>query len=76
MPEEVRWYNAWSKVGSYCTIVGPVHDIFQATEEAGRPIFVHIGNAYPDCVSMVIWEDSWGDFSRMISDVDSNDNPL
>ena len=74
MPEEVRWYNAWNMVGNYCTIVGPVHDVYQATEEAGRPIFVHIGNAYPDCVSLVIWEDAWGDFSRMISDVDMNDN--
>ena len=74
VPESQRWYNASSHVGTRCTIVGPVHDTYQAADSKGRPIFIHIGNAYPDCVSVVIWEADWKNYSRMISDVDSCDN--
>ena len=72
IPESNRWYNAWGSAETYCTIAGPVVNVYQATESNGMPIFIDIGAAYPsdESVSLVIWGDQYYDFERMINEVD------
>ena len=73
IPESNRWYNAWGSAGTYCTVAGPVVNVYQATESNGMPIFIDIGAAYPsdESVSLVIWGDQYYDFEQMINDVDN-----
>ena len=35
VPDDQRWYNAQSHMGTTCTVVGPVVDVYQAVDEAG-----------------------------------------
>ena len=77
IPESDRWYNASGKIGTYCTVAGPVKSVYCASDSPGKPVFVSIGSAYPsqDCVELVVWtEGDWSAFSRMLTDVDSEPN--
>lgn len=77
IPEENRWYNAPSHVGTYCTIAGPVVDVISAKDAPGGSIFVCIGSAYPDtdCVELLVWsEGDMSAFSKMITDVSTEPN--
>ena len=72
IPEEQRWYNAWANVDTTCTIVGPVVDVYQATNEYGMPIFVSIGADYPaqDSVTLVIWGQDEETFDSTLTAID------
>ena len=72
IPEQNRWYNAWSSAGTNCTIAGPVVNVYQATGSAGMPIFIDIGSAYPnpDSVTLLVWGDQYYEFAEMINAVD------
>ncbi|MBR0404099.1 MAG: hypothetical protein IJI68_02685 [Eggerthellaceae bacterium] len=72
IPEEQRWYNAWNSVETTCTIVGPVVDVYQATDEYGMPIFVTIGVDYPnpDSVTLVVWADEEEAFDSTLHAID------
>ena len=72
IPESQRWYYASEHVGTQCTIVGPVVDVYQAKESNGMPIFVSIGRAYPDshCVTLLIWAEHLDGYEEMLHDVD------
>lgn len=72
IPEEDRWYNAGAHVGSYGTIAGPVASVYQATNSPGMPVFVNIGNAYPngDRAQVVIWGERVPEFERMLDAID------
>lgn len=71
IPEEQRWYNAGSQIGTNCTIAGPVAEVYQATQSQGMPIFVDIGEPYPspNRVTLVVWADSLSDFEEMLNAV-------
>ncbi|MBQ9020964.1 MAG: hypothetical protein IJ113_02965 [Eggerthellaceae bacterium] len=72
IPEENRWYNAWNYAGTSCTIAGPVKRVYQAKESSGMPIFIDIGEAYPNqnAVTLLVWGDQYYDFEEMINAVD------
>lgn len=73
IPEQYRYYKAYEHVGEYHTVVGPVVDVYQATQSDGMPIFVDIGKEYPstDCFTFLIWaEDLDDDLERMLNSVD------
>lgn len=72
MPESERWYNARDHMGTTCTVVGPVVNVYQATDEAGMPVFVDIGEEYPSSgnVTLVIWAQDIDPFLDMLNDVD------
>lgn len=72
VPEDQRWYNARSHMGTTCTVVGPVVDVYQAADEAGAPVFVDIGEAYPSSgnVTLVIWAQDIDPFLDMLNAVD------
>lgn len=72
IPESQRYYNAWDHVWTTCTVAGPVVNVYQAWDSAGAPIFINIGARYPssECVTLVVWADSYGDFAEMIDAVD------
>ena len=77
IPESDRWYNAWAKAGTWCTVAGPVVGVTHSSDSAGKPVFVNIGSAYPatDSVQLVIWtEGDWSAFSPMLTDVDQIPN--
>lgn len=72
VPDDQRWYNARSHMGTTCTVVGPVVDVYQAVDEAGAPVFVDIGEAYPSSgnVTLVIWAQDIDPFLDMLNAVD------
>lgn len=72
IPEGQRWYNAREHMGTTCTVVGPVVDVYQAKDSSGMPIFVNIGATYPSssCVTLLIWADDVDSFVDMLNDVD------
>lgn len=72
IPEDQRWYNARNHMGTNCTVVGPVVNVYQATNEAGAPVFVDIGEAYPSDgnVTLVIWAQDIDPFLEMLNAVD------
>lgn len=77
IPESQRWYNASSRVGTWCTIAGPVVRVTYSGDSAGKPVFVNIGAAYPSTssVQLVVWtEGDWSAFSPMLTDVDQNEH--
>ena len=59
-------------MGTTCTVVGPVVDVYQAVDEAGAPVFVDIGEAYPSSgnVTLVIWAQDIDPFLDMLNAVD------
>lgn len=75
IPEEQRWYNARSQIGTNCTIAGPVAEVYQATQSQGMPIFVDIGEPYPspNRVTLVVWADSLSNFEEMLNEVSQGD---
>lgn len=72
VPESERWYNARDHMGTTCTVVGPVVNVYQATDEAGMPVFVDIGEEYPSGgnVTLVIWAQDIDPFLDMLNVVD------
>ena len=72
IPEADRWYNAGSKVGTYGTIAGPVASVYQAVNSPGMPVFVNIGNAYPNGnrAQVVIWCERVPEFEEMLNAID------
>ena len=72
IPEADRWYNAGSKVGTYGTIAGPVGSVYQAKNSPGMPVFVNIGNAYPNGnrAQVVIWGERVPEFEEMLDAID------
>ena len=72
IPEADRWYNAGSKVGTYGTIAGPVGSVYQAKNSPGMPVFVNIGNAYPNGnrAQVVIWGERVPEFEEMLNAID------
>ena len=72
LPDEQRWYNAWDSVYTECTIVGPVVDVYQATDEEGMPIFVSIGEEYPaqDSVTLVVWAKDLDGYEETLNAID------
>lgn len=75
VPEEDRWYNASARVGSYGTIAGPVASVYQAVNSPGMPVFVNIGNAYPNGnrAQVVIWGERVAEFEQMLNAIDDGD---
>lgn len=57
IPESDRWYNAYSKIGEYGTIAGPVKSVYQAKDSPGMPVFINIGADYPSAerAQVVLW---------------------
>ena len=72
IPESQRWYNAWASAETWCTIAGPVANVYQAKDSNGMPIFIDIGTAYPnnDSVALVVWGYQYDEFAQMINAVD------
>ena len=72
IPEGQRWYNGWAVAGTNCTLAGPVVRVYQAQNEAGAPIFIDMGEAYPSTngVTLLVWGDQYYDFAEMIDAVD------
>ena len=72
IPEADRWYNAESKVGTYGTIAGPVGSVYQAVNSPGMPVFVNIGNAYPNGnrAQVIIWGERVPEFEEMLNAID------
>ena len=72
VPEGQRYYNARNHMGTNCTVVGPVVNVYQAKDEAGAPVFVDIGEAYPSSnnVTLVIWAQDIDPFLDMLNEVD------
>ena len=58
--ESIIYEDAWDFVGEKKTVMGEIADIYTSDESNGRPIFIDIGNAYPDTnrVTAVIWEEN------------------
>lgn len=75
IPESQRWYNARSSMGTNCTVVGPVVNVYQAMDATGMPVFVDIGEAYPSAgnVTLVIWAQDVDPFLEMLNAVDDGD---
>lgn len=72
IPEEDRWYTAPSRVGTTGTISGPVASVHQVKSSPGMPVFINIGNPYPDPnrVQIVIWAELVPEFEDMLHDID------
>jgi len=68
IPENDRWYTAKNRVGTYGTIAGPVVRVYQAKDAQGMPIFIDIGNPYPNQnrAQIVIWARYLSDFEDML----------
>ena len=71
IPESGRWYDTRDAVGSYASIAGPIVRIYQDTDSYGMPIFVELGNPYPDLnrFVIVIWDNTYYGWSEMLSSV-------
>ncbi len=72
IPEGDRWYNANARVGSFGTIAGPVASVYQAVNSPGMPVFVNIGNAYPNGnrTQVIIWGERIAEFEKMLDAID------
>lgn len=72
VPEENRWHNAAQHMGTTCTVVGPVANVYQAKQSQGMPIFVDIGQSYPSSgnVTLLIWAQDADPFMEMLNAVD------
>lgn len=72
IPESARWYTALDRVGETGTIAGPVCEIYQAVNSNGMPVFIDIGNGYPNQnrAQIVIWGERVSEFESMLNQID------